>query len=426
MNPGEKGWLKKYIAFFDRRLRESSPATPVSQMLALSGPDQFVYQAATYTGLWYGHPVDFVCGAPADTPHWTEKDKMKVILAEMYLLSGMYLLRLPEGQTRPPVRAVVSHLSGFLARYAVRNGESSRRSGAADQIEAILDRSIHIRRTGTNVWGRYFHNSFLLLEIWLYLQYGHAPDTPSEVLQAARERLQLGALRVIAAAAHADGVILPQERALFEYFRISAGLPPEADRRARALLVRPEPHFVSDETGAGELVSRYYLTLGLLTTLAAGPAAAGEERFLNTLAHQLRLRSEALRESRSAAGVFVWRYWHQVHYFQRRHQGVFVSAKLLTYLRVQVRRHKTLFRKALDGSRELGRLLHESTRRALTPTEKQFVRIQILDLLKSVPAFTLFMLPGAFITLPILFRIIPKTLIYPSAFLPEHEEEFEG
>ncbi|NQY28609.1 MAG: hypothetical protein HRT69_03970 [Flavobacteriaceae bacterium] len=68
----------------------------------------------------------------------------------------------------------------------------------------------------------------------------------------------------------------------------------------------------------------------------------------------------------------------------------------------------------LHESKELVVLLTQSTTRNLTDEEKGKVKEQLLDICKSIPAFTVFMLPGGALLLPLLIKAIPNLL--PSAF----------
>ena len=65
-------------------------------------------------------------------------------------------------------------------------------------------------------------------------------------------------------------------------------------------------------------------------------------------------------------------------------------------------------------------LIKESVSRPLNVGGKDKVKEQLLDICKSVPAFTVFMLPGGAILLPLLMKLIPNLL--PSAFREEEKE----
>jgi hypothetical protein len=79
-----------------------------------------------------------------------------------------------------------------------------------------------------------------------------------------------------------------------------------------------------------------------------------------------------------------------------------------------IKRNKNRLVKEIIQSKELMILLAISTRRDLDEKEKKKVKNQLLDICKSVPSLTIFLLPGGSLLLPILIKFIPKML--PSAF----------
>jgi hypothetical protein len=56
----------------------------------------------------------------------------------------------------------------------------------------------------------------------------------------------------------------------------------------------------------------------------------------------------------------------------------------------------------------------------LSEEEKEKIKIQLLDICKAIPAFTVFMLPGGALLLPLLIKLIPDIL--PSAFREDSNE----
>ena len=77
-------------------------------------------------------------------------------------------------------------------------------------------------------------------------------------------------------------------------------------------------------------------------------------------------------------------------------------------------RNKDRLQKELQESGELLKLLGISTYRELSKDEKSKVKEQLLDICKTIPSLTIFLLPGGAILLPLLVKLIPKLL--PSAF----------
>ncbi|GFD93059.1 hypothetical protein KUL156_35240 [Alteromonas sp. KUL156] len=84
-------------------------------------------------------------------------------------------------------------------------------------------------------------------------------------------------------------------------------------------------------------------------------------------------------------------------------------------------KNKKRLAKELQESRELIFLVRKSLTTSLTDEEKAKVKEQTLDICKAIPAFTVFMLPGGALLLPLLIKLIPDIL--PSAFREDDEEQ---
>lgn len=70
--------------------------------------------------------------------------------------------------------------------------------------------------------------------------------------------------------------------------------------------------------------------------------------------------------------------------------------------------------KEISQSGELMVLLAHSAKRDLDEKEKKKVKKQLLEICKTIPSLTIFLLPGGSLLLPILIKFIPQLL--PSAF----------
>jgi len=79
-----------------------------------------------------------------------------------------------------------------------------------------------------------------------------------------------------------------------------------------------------------------------------------------------------------------------------------------------LQKNKKRFLQELSESKELVFLLKKSVTENLTAEEKGKVKEQMLDICKAIPAFTVFMLPGGALLLPLLIKLIPTIL--PSSF----------
>ncbi|CAM1371497.1 LETM1 domain-containing protein [Tenacibaculum xiamenense] len=85
-----------------------------------------------------------------------------------------------------------------------------------------------------------------------------------------------------------------------------------------------------------------------------------------------------------------------------------------------IQKNKKRLAQELRESKELVFLIRKSFSTSLTDEEKRKVKEQTLDICKAIPAFTVFMLPGGALLLPLLIKLIPDIL--PSSFRADDSE----
>lgn len=90
-------------------------------------------------------------------------------------------------------------------------------------------------------------------------------------------------------------------------------------------------------------------------------------------------------------------------------------------IKVLLTRNKLRLYQELSQSKEAMYLIKKSTKTKLNDEEKEKIKIQLLDICKSIPALAVFLLPGGAILLPLLIKLIPDIL--PSAFRDDPTKE---
>ena len=83
-------------------------------------------------------------------------------------------------------------------------------------------------------------------------------------------------------------------------------------------------------------------------------------------------------------------------------------------------KNKERLARELKNNKKLVELLTKSTYSKLSENEKEKVRYQLGEVIRSIPALAIFLLPGGLILLPIVAKLIPDIL--PNAFRNEEEE----
>jgi len=90
-------------------------------------------------------------------------------------------------------------------------------------------------------------------------------------------------------------------------------------------------------------------------------------------------------------------------------------------IKILIQKNSKRLAKELHQNKELVILLNKSAYTKLNEREKETVKTQLLEVLKSIPAFAVFMLPGGIILLPIVAKLIPD--IMPNFFRGNNEDK---
>ncbi|MAP80876.1 MAG: hypothetical protein CL526_07280 [Aequorivita sp.] len=139
-----------------------------------------------------------------------------------------------------------------------------------------------------------------------------------------------------------------------------------------------------------------------------------EHQFLQQLLVTLNFSDEELQKSLLALQNFSENYTEKILIFEYSHPVRQFYKQSAATVKLLIIRNKDRLARELEESGELVLLLGQSTLRDLSTQEKAKVKEQLLDICKTIPSLTIFLLPGGTVLLPLLVKFIPKLL--PSAF----------
>ncbi|MEL6673999.1 MAG: hypothetical protein AAFR61_17480 [Bacteroidota bacterium] len=428
MNPGERGWLKKYVSFLRKQLRERPESWP-TRFNEEDDPYAFLYEVLQPTGLMYGLAVQAINEAHRKQDEWSEKEKIKVLFAEAFLFVGLYFYHHPSEELNKSVPKVLADVRDFYAQHPVlisrpEKTPFGRRKEKLDQLEYALDRRVLLRYDWRTFWSNFFHNSLLFYDLIFFVSWmEEKADWAHEDMLKRRADLRFEIVMLIAAAAHADQPVHPEEKTIFRFFLQSSNLPSAMRKKAEVAFRKGiKLEDLGWESLENRALKKYFLELAIMTTWANKKISEKEKIFLRKLSHQLDLQDHDLADSMQAVQQFIMQYYDQVHFLQKGQEYRMVSDQFLRRMRRMVKSNQRLIEVEIQQSKELVGLLRRYSIEELSPAEMEKMRTQLVDVLKAIPAFAFLLLPGSFLTLPILLRIIPKHLWMPSAYLAEEEE----
>jgi hypothetical protein len=163
-----------------------------------------------------------------------------------------------------------------------------------------------------------------------------------------------------------------------------------------------------------ELEKKYLIDLAGMALWSDGVIEKNEAYFLYKLAESIAISDDFVTESIIKTDAFITTNKANIPYFNYSNPvKKFYDQTTQNVVKLIIRNNKRLA-KEISQSKELMVLLAISTKRDLDEKEKKKVKNQLLDICKTIPSLTIFLIPGGSLLLPILIKFIPQLL--PSSF----------
>lgn len=166
-----------------------------------------------------------------------------------------------------------------------------------------------------------------------------------------------------------------------------------------------------------DLSKRYLLEQVIMSAWTDGHVSDLEFDFFNQLAVELGFSESICSESQLAVECFILNNLDKLPEVKSPRKEV--TATLQKRVAKFFDRNKKAIIQEINESKELVSLLKKSATEPLTPEEKKKVKEQILDILKMIPSFAIFIMPFGSLILPLILKIIPDHILKPSAYLEE-------
>ena len=238
MKPDEKGWLQEYLDFKKDALKD------LSLQKRGSHPEHSLYRILQPTGLMYGQNVGHL--DYPNSENWSEKDKMKILLAESLISSSLLFYDKPVKTSEDlsqvflkTIENIGNFYNNIFPELAIPTKSLfGKKRSPVEVAEKILDKRVErtVEFQG-NFWTYFFHNSLLFLDVFIFGQWIHtnADKIVADFFRYERDELRFSIVKVIAAAAHSDNTVDFEERKMLELFIHSSDLNTERRKEAMTL-----------------------------------------------------------------------------------------------------------------------------------------------------------------------------------------------
>jgi hypothetical protein len=412
MNPGKKGWLQEYLDFRKNKFGEYQANKNKAAL-----PDQALYRIIQPTGLMYGQSISVI--EHTDSTQWKEKDRLKILLTEC-LVGSSIIFSARSGKDGESLQSIIDRtIEGIGSFYnhvfpeIATSGTTwlGKRKSPVELAEQILEKRIDSIAKNDNFWVNFFHRSLLFIDIYIFSEWVHTrgDQMVADFFKFQREELRLSVVKVITSAAHANQTVEFEERKLLEYFLQSANLSSDKKKEAFAIFEQGvEVEGLDLPTHNSWLLRKYFLEMAVLTTWADKQVEEKEMVFLRRLAKHLSFSTPDLESSILALEGFVLQHWVELSELQNKIGYEAVSERYISRMAEMVKQNKSRLLQEARHNKIMLELLKRANADDWKMEEKLQLRDQLIELLKTIPSFSMVTLPHNFLTLPVMMRILPQ------------------
>jgi hypothetical protein len=390
INPSANGWVDKFF------LEQNHQLSPI-----INDAKSF-YEDTRITGFLVGYTTHFVTQKPLNSKGWTSEEFSKIAL--LNTLFGIYQLIKKDNNSEEFIKQCVSFYKELHPKDSLLD-----KIFPQDTFSYKLEKIISSRiQTNENIISKSFShiltNALLFIDVLAFKKYLQLGKIPDKYLKKAEEII----VNIVTLALKTKKVKSKYDDLLQKLFESSVRYT-KFDKLGMPSLENIDVSYFDDD------YEKYYLIdMAGMAMWSDAKLETVEANFLQKLALKLNLSLAFVDKSIQDMNLFLTQNKAQIPYFNFSNPVKHFYEHTTQNVHTLLSRNKNRLQLEISQSKELMVLLAKSTQRDLNPEEKKKVRNQLLDICKTIPSLTIFLVPGGSLLLPILIKFIPQLL--PSAF----------
>ena len=393
MNPSAKGWIPKILTTLDKQ-----------QIITNSESLMLFYNQLKSTGFLYGNSSEILISSTPSNLNLTKNESTKINLFQSLLF--IFFKKKPDENIYTAIDHIILFYKrldksklGFLYKFSTSEK-------ATDNLEQILAERIQETNSFFNKkYNSIFTYTLLFIDILAFnkfLSFNNDSKIFIEDLEKNLINLSFLAINSKKNKDKSDKKIIKQIESSSVYIDLQYY----------------KNNFLSltnlDLLNYNNLEKKYLFDISFLAVWNDKELDQMEHSFLIKLADKLQLSPLRINENIDYINTFSEKYSKKIKLFEYQNPLKHIYKESTSTVKLLIERNKKRLLLELNESGELVKLLSQSTFRELTKDEKIKVKEQLLDICKTIPSLTIFLIPGGSLLLPILIKYIPSLL--PSAF----------
>lgn len=407
IQPGAKNWIDKYFSLADEGVINFNDVCQPSNISKAN----FLHNTFFNSGISFGFPSEFIFYKENLHSKWTTDEKTMFLLFECLLL--VYLSEKESIDKEEFVTALMDFYEQYKNSTSLNVLKLFFKESKEVKLENILSKRVHLKKNfGNQLWVNYLNNSLVYLDVLAFRSF----LINKKELKESYNAFIMGALNTIGVMSRVDHKIAEAENQILSVYLASANMDDHARKEFRQKL-KDEKLYIEDivlPDKNDDLYKFYLLDMAILTVHSDLSAMSEEIIYLYSLCDHLGIEREQMKKSIILIERFVMQNNHQIIFLQERSSYEQLYGNFSKRWIKVLGRNKDKFIEELRESKELIELVNKSFNHDLNAEEKEKVKEQFKDLVKSLPALAIFMLPGGMILLPLILKIVPDLI--PSAF----------
>ncbi len=391
INPSAPGWIDKF--FSEQKF---------SEVIPFETTDSFYYRVRE-TGFIYGHIISIDSEIPIPIKGW-----FKTEISKIALLNTLYHVFCLEKRNSEPQNFIAE----VLKFYREMNPEGFNlfkillpKDTPSLSLENIIDQRV---QTNDSIISKNFShlvtNALLFIDVLAFRQYLEHGAIPEKYLK----RIEETVLGIVGLALKTKTIKSQHDDLLIKLFEASIRYSKFSKVTVDTLETLTLSYF------SNKLEQYYLIDMAGMALWSDGVVENEEAYFLFSLGSMMGVSDDFVIQSIATTNSFITTYKKKIPYFNYSNPVKHFYDQMTHTVVKLIIRNKNRLVKEIVQSKELMVLLAYSTTRDLDAKEKKKVKKQLLDICKTIPSLTIFLLPGGSLLLPILIKFIPTML--PSAF----------
>lgn len=391
INPSTNGWIDKF--FTENR----------DNFIDFQGNYLSFYESCRKTGFIYGYVVNFQLKENLNTTKWSYDEITKV--GFLNTLFSVYSLEKEKVNSKDFIESVYEFYKiiqpenlNFIKKMLPEGSRSSR-------LEKVIDDRIQTNQNSISKnFSHIITNALLFIDVLAFHYYLKNNELASDYLK----NVESDCIKIVSLALK----IKPNKS---KYDELLVKLFENSIRYTKFSTIDSIEFSDIKLLKYDELLEKLYLLDIAQMALWSDEKLEKEENdFLKKINTNLGLDALILEKSINEVNFFINQYKAEIPFFNYSNPIKHFYDQANKNVTKLIIRNKDRLTKEIKESGELMQLLAKSTRKDLSKDEKKKVKKQLLDICKTVPSLTIFLLPGGGLLLPILIKFIPQLL--PSAF----------